>query len=447
MKTDPVKVGNILVGGDNPIVIQTMCNTHTSDIEASVSQCMRLAAAGAEMIRLTVPSLAEVEALAEIKGRLRDSGIDVPLVADVHFSAEVAIACARIVEKVRINPGNFHKDHAIARKKFAELVGVCKEYGTAIRIGLNHGSLGERITEMYGNTPEGMKEAAMEWIHLCMENGFRNVVVSLKASNTIVMVEAYRLLAVAMEAENIGFPLHLGVTEAGNGDAGRFKSATGISALLSRGIGDTIRVSLTEDPENELPVARYIADRYDHRAHSSMSAVKIEGKKAVATYEAPSRERLILDLACDFGRMLLDREIDEVSIKGFYRDENGNETGLDGEEGKYFTDELMQAARRKFYRPEYITCPGCGRTMYNLEKTFNEVKRRTSHLKGMVIAVMGCIVYGPGEMADADWGYVGEGNGKVSIYRGKTPVLRHVPETEAIDRLLELISQARTPQA
>ena len=178
-----------------------------------------------------------------------------------------------------------------------------------------------------------------------------------------------------------------------------------------------------------------------------MSAVKIEGKKAVATYEAPSRQRLILDLACDFGRMLLDREIDEVSIKGFYRDENGTETGLDGEEGKYFTDELMQAARRKFYRPEYIACPGCGRTMYNLEKTFNEVKRRTSHLKDVVIAVMGCIVNGPGEMADADWGYVGEGNGKVSIYRGKTPVLRHVPETEAIDRLLELISQARTPQA
>ena len=428
-------------------MIQTMCNTHTSDIEASVAQCRRLAAAGAEMIRLTVPSLAEVEALAEIKGRLRDSGIDVPLVADVHFSAEVAIACARIVEKVRINPGNFHKDHSIARKKFAELVGVCKEYGTAIRIGLNHGSLGERITEMYGNTPEGMKEAAMEWLHLCIENGFRNVVVSLKASNTIVMVEAYRLLAAAMEAENIGFPLHLGVTEAGNGDAGRFKSATGISALLSRGIGDTIRVSLTEDPENELPVARYIADRYDHRAHSSMSAVKIEGKKAVATYEAPSRERLILDLACDFGRMLLDREIDEVSIKGFYRDETGTETGLDGEEGKYFTDELMQAARRKFYRPEYIACPGCGRTMYNLEKTFNEVKRRTSHLKDVVIAVMGCIVNGPGEMADADWGYVGEGNGKVAIYRGKTPVLRHVPETEAIDRLLELISQAQTPQA
>ena len=434
-----IKAGNVEIGGGSPIVVQTMCNTHTSDIEASVSQCIRLHKAGAQMIRLTVPSLAQVESIKEIKARLRAEGIMTPLVADVHFSSEIAIAAASAVEKVRINPGNFHKDHEKAKEQFARLVEVCKANGTAIRIGLNHGSLGERITNLYGNTPLAMKEAVMEWLDMCVENDFHNVVVSLKASNTHVMVEAYRLLASQMQENGIVFPLHLGVTEAGNGDAGRIKSAIGISSLLSEGIGDTVRVSLTEDPENEIPVAKYLADRYDHKLHSTMVALSLEGKKAVAVYRAPSRERLIMDFACDFGKRLLDKELDEVELKGTYI-ENGEEIVLDGSQfAEYLTDEVMQAARRRFYRPEYIACPGCGRTMYNLEGTFEEVKRRTSHLKGMVIAVMGCIVNGPGEMADADWGYVGEGNGKVSIYKGKLPVLRHVPETEAIDRLLELI--------
>lgn len=427
LKTLTVKAGNVYIGGDNPIVVQTMCNTHTSDVEASVAQCVRLYEAGAQMIRLTVPSLAQVESLREIKRRLRDKGIDTPLVADVHFSSEIAIAAAQVVEKVRINPGNFHKDHEKAKQQFAILVKVCKEHGTAIRIGLNHGSLGERITNLYGNTPLAMKEAVMEWLSMCIDNDFNNVVVSLKASNTNVMVEAYRLLAAAMKETGRIFPLHLGVTEAGNGDSGRIKSAVGISALLSEGIGDTIRVSLTEDPANEIPVARYLADRYDHKVHSSMVSLKLEGKTAEAEYICPDREKLILDVSCDFGRRLLDKELDELVLKGT-------------DEAEYIVDEVMQAARRRFYRPEYIACPGCGRTMYNLEAAFEEVKRRTSHLKGMVIAVMGCIVNGPGEMADADWGYVGEGNGKVSIYKGKTPVLRHVPETEAIDKLLELIT-------
>ena len=427
------------MGGEAPIVVQTMCNTHTSDVAASVEQCVRLYEAGAQLIRLTVPSMAQVDSLAEIKSILRTRGIDVPLVADVHFSSEIAIAAASVVEKVRINPGNFHKDHGKAREQFARLVEVCKANGTAIRIGLNHGSLGERITNLYGNTPLAMKEAVMEWLDMCVENDFYNVVVSLKASNTFVMTEAYRLLAKQMQENGVVFPLHLGVTEAGNGDGGRIKSAVGISALLSEGIGNTIRVSLTEDPVNELPVARYLADRYDHKITSSMTSLSIEGKKAVATYSAPSRERLLLDFSCDFGKRLLDRELDEVEIHGTYL-EDGKETDID-ESGyaAYLVDELMQAARRRFYRPEYIACPGCGRTMYNLEGTFEEVKRRTSHLKGMVIAVMGCIVNGPGELGDADWGYVGEGNGKVSIYKGKEPVLRHVPESEAIDRLLELI--------
>lgn len=442
MEAMTVRVNNVLIGGGNPIVVQTMCNTHTSDIEASVAQCIRLHEAGAQMIRLTVPSLAQVESLKEIKSRLRAIGIGTPLVADVHFSSEIAIAAAEVVEKVRINPGNFHKDHEKAREQFSRLVDVCKRNGTAVRIGLNHGSLGERITNLYGNTPLAMKEAVMEWLDMCLENDFHNVVVSLKASNTFVMVEAYRLLAKEMQEKGYVFPLHLGVTEAGNGDAGRIKSAVGISALLSEGIGDTIRVSLTEDPANEIPVAQYLADRYGRRLHSSMVSLTLEGKTATATYAAPSKERLLLDFSCDFGKRLLDKELDEVILCGSYTDENGETVSLDGSSyAEYLVDELMQAARRRFYRPEYIACPGCGRTMYNLENTFEEVKRRTSHLKGMVIAVMGCIVNGPGEMADADWGYVGEGNGKVSIYKGKTPVLRHVPESEAIDRLLELITQ------
>ena len=442
MDTLTVHAGNVTIGGESPIVVQTMCNTHTSDVEASVAQCVRLHEAGAQLIRLTVPSPAQVEALKQIRDILRGKGIDTPLVADVHFSSDIAIAAAEVVEKVRINPGNFHKDHEKAREQFARLVEVCKANGTAIRIGLNHGSLGERITNLYGNTPLAMKEAVMEWLDMCVENDFYNVVVSLKASNTFVMVEAYRLLAQEMQNKGVVFPLHLGVTEAGNGDAGRIKSAVGISALLSEGIGNTIRVSLTEDPANEIPVAQYLADRYDHRLNSTMVSLSLEGKKAVAIYDAPSRERLLMDFACDFGKRLLDKELDEVVLCGTYM-EDGVKVSLDGSEyADYLVDELMQAARRRFYRPEYIACPGCGRTMYNLESTFNEVKRRTAHLKGMVIAVMGCIVNGPGEMADADWGYVGEGNNKVSIYKGKTPVLRHVPEDEAIDKLLELIENA-----
>ena len=440
METLRVEAGQVTIGGNEPIIVQTMCNTHTSDVESSVAQCRRLAKAGAQLIRLTVPSLGQVESLRQIKEQLRAEGIETPLVADVHFSSEIAIAAASVVEKVRINPGNFHKDHDKAREQFSRLVEVCREHGTAIRIGLNHGSLGERITGLYGNTPLAMKEAVMEWLQMCVENDFYNVVVSLKASNTFVMVEAYRLLAKEMESTGVVFPLHLGVTEAGNGDGGRIKSAVGISALLSEGIGNTIRVSLTEDPENEIPVAQYLSDRYGRRLYSSMVSLTLEGTKAIAVYNAPSKERLLLDFSCDFGKRLLDKELDEVELKGYYLDSDGNAVELDGTEyAEYLVDELMQAARRRFYRPEYIACPGCGRTMYNLEGTFEEVKRRTKHLKGMVIAVMGCIVNGPGEMADADWGYVGEGNGKVSIYKGKEPILRHVPETEAIDKLLELI--------
>lgn len=400
LKTRTVKVGDsLLIGGGNPIVVQTMCNTHTSDVEATVAQCLELASAGAQMIRITVPGQQDVPAVAAIHSKLREAGCMVPLVADIHFSSETAIAVAPVVEKVRINPGNFHPDHQKAREQFARFLEVCREHGTAVRVGLNHGSLGKYITDLYGNTPQAMAIAAMEWLQMCIDADFHNVVVSLKASNTIVMVEAYRELVRLMKENGEVFPLHLGVTEAGNGDSGRIKSCVGIASLLRDGIGDTIRVSLTEPPVAELPVAEYLA----------------YGKKGDA----------MLDAAIEWGPKLLNREIDEIPESAGVSD--------------YLKDEIMQASRRRFYKPEYIACPGCGRTMYDLQKTFEEVKARTSHLKGMVIAVMGCIVNGPGEMADADWGYVGEGGGKVSIYRKGEPVLRHVPDFEAIDKLLELI--------
>ncbi|MDO5321815.1 MAG: (E)-4-hydroxy-3-methylbut-2-enyl-diphosphate synthase [Bacteroidia bacterium] len=395
LKTLPVRIGkDLVIGGGNPIAVQTMCNTHTSDVDGTVAQCLEVAAAGSQLVRITVPGLADVPHVAAIKEKLRAAGCNVPIVADIHFSSETAIAVAPIVEKVRINPGNFHPDHGKAREQFARFLEVCREHGTAVRVGLNHGSLGKYITDRYGNTPHAMAIAAMEWLEMCIDANFLNVVVSLKASNTVVMVEAYRELARMMQERGVIFPMHLGVTEAGGGDTGRIKSCVGIATLLREGIGDTIRVSLTEPPVNEVPVAQYLA----------------EGRKG---------DRM-LDDAIEWGPKLLTREVDDMPDSPW-------------------KDDIMQAARRLFTKPEYIACPGCGRTMYDLQKTFEEVKARTSHLKGMVIAVMGCIVNGPGEMADADWGYVGEGGGKVSIYHKGEPVLRHVPDSEAIDRLLELI--------
>ena len=408
IETLPVQVGDeLVIGAGHPIVVQTMCNTHTSDIEATVAQTLELAAAGAQLVRITVPGRQDVPCIAEIKARVRAAGCRVPLVADIHFSSETAIAVAPVVEKVRINPGNFHPDHEEAKRQFARFLEVCKQHGTAVRVGLNHGSLGRYITDRYGNTPHAMAMAAMEWLEMCIAAEFYQVVVSLKASNTVVMVEAYRELASRMQERGVVFPMHLGVTEAGGGDSGRIKSCVGIATLLQEGIGDTIRVSLTEPPVNELPVAQYLA-KY-------------------GTAPARADADPMLDAAIKWGPKLLRREIDEIPP----------EAGL----SEYLTDEIMQAARRRFYKPEYIACPGCGRTMYKLQETFEEVQRRTAHLKGLVIAVMGCIVNGPGEMADADWGYVGEGGGRVTIYHKSEPVLRHIPDTEAIDRMLELIEK------
>lgn len=410
-----VRIGNpaIVLGKGHPIVIQTMCNTHTCDEEESIKQCIRLSEAGSQMIRLTVPGLQDVPHIKAIREALRERGIYTPIVADIHFSSQTAIEVAPFVDKVRINPGNFHKDHEKAREEFARLIEVCKENGTAIRIGVNHGSLGEYITSLYGNTPQAMALAAMEWVRMCVEQDFDKVVVSLKSSNTVTMVQAYRELVRLFKEEGVDFPLHVGVTEAGNGESGRIKSCVGIATLLEEGIGDTIRVSLTEDPQEELPVAAYLAARYSNApAPKGLSAQEIE----------------MLDAACTWGPKLMRGEVDDIPQE------------VDG----HLRDEIMQAARKHFYKPEYIACPGCGRTMYNLQKAFEEVKAKTSHLQNVVIAVMGCIVNGPGEMADADWGYVGEGGGKVSIYKKNVPVLRHIPEAEAADKLLELIEEDQT---
>lgn len=410
-----VRIGNpaIVLGKGHPIVIQTMCNTHTCDEEESIKQCIRLSEAGSQMIRLTVPGLQDVPHIKAIREALRERGIYTPIVADIHFSSQTAIEVAPFVDKVRINPGNFHKDHEKAREEFARLIEVCKENETAIRIGVNHGSLGEYITSLYGNTPQAMALAAMEWVRMCVEQDFDKVVVSLKSSNTVTMVQAYRELVRLFKEEGVDFPLHVGVTEAGNGESGRIKSCVGIATLLEEGIGDTIRVSLTEDPQEELPVAAYLAARYSNApAPKGLSAQEIE----------------MLDAACTWGPKLMRGEVDDIPQE------------VDG----HLRDEIMQAARKRFYKPEYIACPGCGRTMYNLQKAFEEVKAKTSHLQNVVIAVMGCIVNGPGEMADADWGYVGEGGGKVSIYKKNVPVLRHIPETEAADKLLELIEEDQT---
>ena len=482
-----VKVKNLVIGGNSPIVVQTMCNTHTQDIEASVAQCKDMAAAGAQMIRLTTQGLDEVSALQVIKKQLHAAGINIPLVADVHFNSDVALAAAKVADKVRINPGNFaqvHKDAEVQFKKFLE---ICKENNTAVRIGLNHGSLGEEIVNKYGNTPLGMKEAVMQWLSMCKKNDFYNVVVSLKASNTVVMTEAYRLLHKAMQEDGMLFPLHLGVTEAGNGDQGRIKSAVGIGALLKDGIGDTIRVSLTENPVNEIPAGHTIANFFESGENeilldSVIAQIRSGSSKPeaiISVNSAPcgntdSRSQdawneFIIKASCLFGPLLLDKQIDDFdAVPNFshahnhdHECEHTNEHSSDHESNdteeqvsvemkKIFSDDrlvefkenLMQAARRKFTHPEYIACPGCGRTQYNLEQTFNEVKRRTAHMKGLKIAVMGCIVNGPGEMADADYGYVGQGGHKVTIYKGKTPVLKSVPEDQAINALIKIISES-----
>lgn len=375
--TRVVSIGDVPMGGDYPVRVQSMTSTPTLDTGATVQQAVRMIEAGCEYVRIAVPGMKEVENLAEIKKALRQRGFKTPLIADVHFRPEIAEVAASLVEKVRINPGNYvDRKSTGGRNKSKEngpegeterigerlrpLLRICKEYGTAIRIGVNHGSLSERILERYGDTPRGMVESALEFARICEAFSFHDLVFSMKASNVRVMIDANRLLVKEMTRAGMNYPLHLGVTEAGAGEDSRIKSAIGIGSLLADGIGDTIRVSLTEDPEFEIPVAYNI----------------------------------------------------------------------------------LQAAGTRITKTEYIACPSCSRTLFNIQDALKRIESNTSHLTGLKIAVMGCIVNGPGEMADADYGYVGSGKGKIALYKGKKIIRNNINEKEAVDALIRLIRES-----
>jgi len=600
-KSSTVRIGNTPLGGSNPIRIQSMTNTSTMDTAGSVEQCKRIIDAGADYVRLTAQGVREAENLKLIRSGLRAEGYQAPLVADIHFNPKAADVAARYVEKVRINPGNFvdpvktfkhfeyteeeyAKELQKIRERFVPFLHICKDYHTAVRIGVNHGSLSDRILSRYGDTPTGMVESCLEFLRICVEENFPDVVISIKASNTLVMVQTVRLLVVRMDAENMHFPLHLGVTEAGDGEDGRIKSAVGIGTLMIDGIGDTIRVSLSEDPELEIPVARQIVrlvqERSEHadiqgKVFSGFDPFSFHRRKTVAvgpfgdgqvpvvivdcslknfdfsaialkpdfiyvgdeiheqTEEIPqicdasiyagqkdvypvfSIDRILELEACyapvrylklnydDLSESLVQR-IDQISNlvlilysqhvnrvaelrAGFHFLLNqdchipvviaqsvsaknveeqqliaGLDFGpilLDGfgdgvlmfsptNKNVYISNPaddvsvlfgVLQATRLRISKTEYISCPGCGRTLYDLQKVIAKIKARTSHLKGLKIGIMGCIVNGPGEMADADYGYVGAGRGEVSLYKGQVCVERSIPEEEAIDKLIELL--------
>jgi (E)-4-hydroxy-3-methylbut-2-enyl-diphosphate synthase len=434
-KTINVQVGNIFLGSDYPIRVQTMANTSTNEIDASVDQARRCIESGAELLRFTTQGLREVESIKEIHAQVLTA---VPLVADVHFQADVAFAAAEAVEAVRINPGNFSKDFSKQEERFVHLLDICREHETAIRIGVNHGSLSERMMDKYGDTPQGMVESVMEFLRIAVREQFNDIVISIKASNTRVMVETVRLLVKTMDKEHMAFPLHLGVTEAGEGEDGRIKSAVGIGALLADGIGDTIRVSLSEAPENEIPVARdlvdYFTDEDSIRYDGSVTAEVLDNIGGNAEIRYTSYEEdwdlFCLQAAAESGRLLWEYKATELTLVN----PNFSENKLN-----FLSKDILQAARVRIYKTEYISCPGCGRTMFNLEETIRKVKAATSHLTGLKIAVMGCIVNGPGEMADADYGYVGAGRDRISLYRGKECVLKNIPQEQAVEQLIALI--------
>ena len=546
-----------------------MANVSTMDTDASVVQAISMARAGAEYIRFTAQGIREARNLGVIRKRLNEQGCHTPLVADIHFNPKAADVAAEFVEKVRINPGNYvdgartfradYTDEDFAegvrkiRERFVPFLRLCRAHGTAIRIGVNHGSLSDRIMSRFGDTPEGMTESCMEFLRLCREEQFDNVVISIKASNTVVMVRTVRLLVRTMDREGMHYPLHLGVTEAGNDEDGRIKSAVGIGALLTDGIGDTIRVSLSEPPEAEIPVARELIDHINRTRAEEYAPMPADfegtetdyfrrtrmvgdiggGRQPVVLAEYTNGEEPDETLRPDYLRHLPDGtftstkdkrrtvpaphfveltpdELTDSRLEALNADESSviilrsvhtdsvNETraailrlraaacqapvilrrdyheadldrlriaasadlgvllidgiadGLLLTQGGHSTPDtdrltfgILQATRRRMSRTEYISCPGCGRTLYDLHQTISRIKAATGHLKGVKIGIMGCIVNGPGEMADADYGYVGAGPGRVSLYRGKECVLRSIPESEAVDRLLELIASDR----
>ena len=472
-----VRIGRTTIGGGHPVACQSMTNTDTNDTAASVAQIERIDRAGGKIVRLTAQGRREGENLENIVRQLRADGFRTAVVADIHFVPEVAAIAARYVDKVRVNPGNYRLD----RGDLQALIAQCRERGVALRIGVNHGSLAKRVFDEWGDTPQGMVVSAMEFLRVCRECDFDQVVVSMKSSNTRVMVAAYRLLVEAMDAEDMHYPIHLGVTEAGNGIEGRVKSAVGIGALMADGIGDTIRVSLTEAPENEIPVAqllvehfadrpgefevlhpeRYTPTEYRRRSKVTVPVVHtepLEGFRVLEAlsgnptaelraailnldipdepvvvkrrYEERSLETLAVKAAADLGPLLLDGLADGIWI---------DTPGFAEEQVREIELMILQAARVRFSHTEYIACPSCGRTLYDIEKTLADIKSRTSHLSNLKIGVMGCIVNGPGEMADADYGYVGAVPGRITLYKGRTVVARNIPQEEALDRLVELI--------
>ena len=537
-----VRIGGTPLGGPEPIRVQSMTNTSTMDTEASVQQVLRIAEAGGEYVRLTTQGTREAENMREINTGVRLAGCNVPLVADVHFNPKVAEVAACYCEKVRINPGNYvdaarqfkhleytDEEYQAELKKIEDrlipFLQICREHRTAVRIGVNHGSLSDRIMSRYGDTPEGIVESCMEFLRICMREQFMDVVISIKASNTVIMVQSMRLLVTKMTQEGMSFPVHLGVTEAGEGEDGRIKSAVGIGALLQDGIGDTIRVSLSEAPEKEIPVARFLVDYVtsyrkeadlpvpaDVQAPADYNWLKPErrqttrvgeiggGQVPVVLDEIPvtgaisanpfnftpetaeflrkhpevvvvshpqtvnrlgehralalammnlglknpllvyqeyaetNLEHLQLKAAADTGVLFIEGLADGIILQN-------HAPGISVEVVRDLAYSILQAARARFTKTEYISCPGCGRTLYDLEGTIARIKAATAHLKGLKIAIMGCIVNGPGEMADADYGYVGAARGKVSLYKQKVCIEKNIPEEEAVERLLRFIEE------
>lgn len=537
-RSSAVGVGATPLGADNPVRIQSMTSTSTMDTDGSVAQAIRIIEAGGEYVRLTAQGVREATNLAEIRRELTAKGYATPLVADIHFNPRAAFAAAERVEKVRINPGNFvdpgrtfvkleFTDEEYAREiqkiedALVPFIKVCRKNHTAIRIGVNHGSLSDRIMSRYGDTPAGMVESAMEFLRVFRKYDFNDVVISIKASNTVVMTTTVRMLIDAMDREDMHYPIHLGVTEAGNGHDGRIKSALGIGAMLLQGIGDTVRVSLSEEPEAEIPVARQLMAHvlkmsgarptYAEKFYNGFNpitparrpsaivggvgggnlpkAVRVDDIPAdllfeldadlapadlVATAKSASGKILILSsqnlnqsaAIQSAAHIITDAGVDnpiiaKVKYAGLTPDEtviaasadlgaillnSGLHDGIMIETDSMSDDKLrelslsiLQAARLRMTRTEYISCPGCGRTMFDLQTTVNEIKAATSHLPHLKIGVMGCIVNGPGEMADADYGYIGAGVGRVSLYRGKQCIEKNIPSTDALPRLISLL--------
>lgn len=540
-----VQIGNVPLGGDNPIRIQSMTSTSTLDTDASVAQCRRIFDAGADYVRLTAQGVREAHNIGEIRAVLHAAGYTKPLVADIHFNPKAAFEAAATTDKVRINPGNFvdaartfkkleYTDEEYAaelekiRRAVVPFIAICREHHTAVRLGVNHGSLSDRIMSRYGDTPAGMVESAMEYLRIFREENFNDVAISIKASNTVIMVETVRRLVAEMDREDMHYPLHLGVTEAGDGEDGRIKSAVGIGTLLAEGIGDTVRVSLSEEPELEIPVARklvdYITAREGHapisgcfakaynriaperRPTNAVGSIGGQNVPVVATalspadvaaiatkpdfflsdvnwkevdasdksegfsdddvllltshhanpvgeieafihrlwdngckapvvvrmsYDDTNEEDVQVKAGADFGALLLNGLVDGIVLDAPNLPNNADAVA--------YSFGILQAARRRTTKTEYISCPSCGRTLYDLQHAVKEIKAATSHLKGLKIGIMGCIVNGPGEMADADYGYVGAAVGKVSLYKGKECVERNVPQDVALTHLIDLI--------